>query len=455
MKYTVAILAALLFAPLAGLTAAQPPKPNIVLIFIDDLGYADIGPFGNTKVRTPHLDRMAAEGMKFTSYYATPVCSMSRASLMTGCYNPRVSIPGVLFPKDTIGLNSNEITLAEIVKEKGYATACIGKWHLGWQTEFLPTRQGFDRYFGLPYSNDMGVGNTKGNFPPLPLYRDETVIEKEPDQSRLTRRFTEEAVKFIREHQAGPFFVYLPHVMVHNPLGASEAFRGKSKDGILGDAIEEVDWSVGQILATLRELKLDEKTLVIFTSDNGPADRRPAPPFRGSKGSIWEGGVREPGLMRWPGKIPAGTTCNRIVGNIDILPTFAKLVGVELPRDRAIDGRDLTPLLFDPQAAPVRDTHLYFAVNSSLGAIRRGDWKLFLDPSNSSAKSKSAQEDGKKKTGQASPTGLYNLADDPGEAKDLAAAHPDIVAKLRAEAKARETEIQLNKRPAGHTKGTK
>ncbi len=455
MKTTIALFAALLLATLASLSAAEPAKPNIVLIFIDDLGYADIGPFGNTKVRTPHLDKMAAEGMKFTSFYATPVCSMSRACLLTGSYNTRVSIPGVLFPKDTTGLHSNEVTLAEIVKQKGYATAAIGKWHLGWQKEFLPTRQGFDHYFGLPYSNDMGTGNKGRGFPPLPLIKGDVVIEPEPDQSQLTRRYTEEAVKFIREHQAGPFFVYLPHTMVHHPLAASAAFAGKSQQGALGDAIEEVDWSVGQILATLKELKLDEKTLVIFTSDNGPASGRAAPPFRGSKGSVWEGGVREPCIIRWPGKIPAGTTCNQIVGNIDMLPTFAKLVGVELPGDRVIDGRDFTPLLFDPKAGPVRDTHLYFAANSSLAAIRQGDWKLFLNSPDNSTDPKSAQTEVQTKKKAASPSGLYNLADDPGEAVNVAAAHPDIVAKLRAEAKTREAEIQKNKRPAGQSAETR
>jgi arylsulfatase A len=449
MKLKPALLPAFLLAPLAGLPAAEPAKPNIVLIFIDDLGYADIGPFGNKKVRTPHLDRMAAEGMKFTSFYATPVCSMSRAALMTGSYNTRVSIPGVLFPRDTTGLHSDEITLAEIVKQKGYATACIGKWHLGWQTEFLPTRQGFDLYFGLPYSNDMSVLAHGTRFPPLPLIRGETVIETEPDQSKFTRQFTEEAVQFIRKNHARPFFVYLPHVMIHNPLAASEAFKGKSQDGLLGDAIEEIDWSVGQIFATLKELKLDEDTLVIFTSDNGPADRRPAPPFRGSKGSTWEGGVREPCIMRWPGKSPAGTTCDRIAGNIDVLPTFAKLVGVEPPQDRVIDGRDLTPLLFNPQSGPVRDTHLYFAGNSSLAAIRQGNWKLFLNTPDASAKSPVAPEVVQKKNALPPPTGLYNLADDPGEADNVAAKYPDLVAKLRAEAKAREAEIQQNKRPAG------
>ncbi len=441
--------------------ALAEAKPNIVLIFIDDMGYADIGPFGNKVVRTPHLDKMAAEGMKFTTCYATPVCSMSRACLMTGSYNTRVSIPGVLFPNSKVGLNTEEITLAEVVKQKGYATACIGKWHLGWQPEFLPTRQGFDHYFGLPYSNDMGTGNAKRGNPPLPLINDETVIEKEPDQSQLTRRYTKEAIQFIREHKSEPFFVYLPHTMIHFPLAASEAFRGKSKNGLVGDAIEEIDWSVGQILATLKELNLDDNTLVIFTSDNGPAGRA-APPFRGSKGSNWEGGVREPCIMRWPGKIPAGTTCDRIIGNIDMLPTFAKLIDVTPPQDRVIDGRDITPLMFDPQAGPVRNTHLYFTANSGLAAIRQGDWKLFLSTPDDETKAESDKEDGKPspkpgkgKKGKGDQTGLYNLTADPGESKDVSAENPDIVTKLRAEAKQREGEIQKNKRPAGQTKDSK
>ncbi len=424
---------------------AHAATPNIVLIFIDDMGYADIGPFGNKEVRTPHLDKFATEGMKFTSFYATPVCSMSRACLMTGSYNTRVSIPGVLFPKDTIGLHSNEITLAEIVKQKGYATCAIGKWHLGHYPEFLPTRQGFDHYFGLPYSNDMQAGRKE--MPPLPLYDDEKVIETQPDQSQLTRRYTEQAVKFIRDHKDAPFFIYLPHTMIHGPLAASEAFIGKSKMGLIGDAIEEIDWSVGQIMTTLQELKLDDNTLVIFTSDNGPAGGRAAPPFRGSKGSNFEGGVREPCIMRWPGKIPAGTTCNQIAGNIDVLPTFAKLVGVEPAKDRILDGRDITPLMFNANAAPVRDTHLYIGGNNA-AAFRQGDWKLFLKGDAADKKTKKAA--GKTKPPKGGPVpSLYNLATDPGETQDVAAANPETVARLKQELLTREAEIQANKRPAG------
>lgn len=440
--------------------AASTPPPNIVLIFIDDLGYADIGPFGNRDVRTPHLDRLAAEGMKFTSFYATPVCSMSRASLLTGCYNVRVSIPGVLNPTSTIGLHPDEVTLAEIAKARGYATAAVGKWHLGHLPEFLPTRQGFDSYFGIPYSNDMGA-DARPNWPKLPLMRGERTIELEPDQSQLTRRYTEEAEAFIRAHAARPFFLYLPHTMVHGPLAASENFRGKSKLGEIGDVIEEIDWSVGRIMATLRELNLDERTLVIFTSDNGAAGRA-APPFRGSKGTTWEGGVREPCIMRWPGRIPAGTTCDHIAGNIDLVPTFAALLGVPLPTGRVIDGRDLSPLLSKPAAAPVRDTHLYFDGAGRLDAIRQGPWKLFLVQGQGNRKvpkiapdapaAEKAAAKAAKALADAPALTLYNLADDIGETTPVTARHPEIVARLKAAAETRLAEIQRNTRPAGQSR---
>ena len=456
---------ALVFCGASGSARAEEPAklPNIVLIFIDDMGYGDITPFGNTKVRTPHLDLMAKEGMKFTSFYATPVCSMSRACLMTGCYNARVSIPGVLFPGSKIGLHSDEITLAEVVKQKKYSTICIGKWHLGHREPFLPTKQGFDWYFGIPYSNDMTIDPEHAKFAKdcvfregmteqkaragtikntVPLMRGTEVVEYPADQSTLTKRYTEEAVKFIRAQKDGPFFVYLPHTMVHVPLAASEAFKGKSQWGLLGDAIEEIDWSVGQVMQTLKELKIDDNTLVIFTSDNGAASGTAAP-WRGKKGSVFEGGVREPCIMRWPGKISAGTTCNQIAGNIDVLPTFAKLIGVKPPEDRVIDGRDITSLMFDAKAGPVRDVHLYFNGGSKLAAIRQGDWKLFLLPANEKKKEKAIEP------------GLYNLADDPGETTDVSAKHPEVAAKLRAEAAKREAEINRNKRPHGTVDGGK
>jgi arylsulfatase A len=470
MRFAV-LMAGLGLLLLANWTAAADPasSPNIVLIFIDDMGYGDIGPFGNTKVKTPHLDQFAAEGMKFTSFYATPVCSMSRACLMTGCYNARVSIPGVLFPGSQIGLHPDEVTLAEIVKQKGYATICIGKWHLGHREPFLPTKQGFDSYFGIPYSNDMTIDTQHARFAKdcvfregmteekaraqairntVPLMRGEEVVEYPADQATLTKRYAAEAVEFIREHRADPFFVYLPHTMVHAPLAASDGFRGKSGGGLLGDAIEELDWSVGQIMETLKELKLDEKTLVIFTSDNGAAAGSSAP-WRGKKASNFEGGVREPCLMRWPGRIPAGTTCDRITGNIDLLPTFAKLVGIEPAKDRALDGRDISPLMFDPQAALVRDTHLYFTANQTLAAIRQGDWKLFLTAPAAAGKGrKKAAKAAQGETASSAPV-LYNLADDPGESKECSAEHSDVVARLKAEASRLEAEIKEHRRPAG------
>jgi arylsulfatase A len=469
--WKVGALAAAVLALSPRVSMAEPktsPKPNIVLIFIDDLGYGDIGPFGATKQKTPNLDRLAAEGMKFTSFYATPVCSMSRACLMTGCYNARVSVPGVLFPGNRNGLHPDEITLAEVLKPQGYATICIGKWHLGHREPFLPTRQGFDAFFGIPYSNDMTIDPEHARFAPdcvfregmteakaraeairnvVPLMRSEEVVEYPADQATLTKRYTEEAVKFIRENRTKPFFLYLPHTMVHYPLAASNDFRGKSNNGLLGDAIEEVDWSVGQIMRTLGELQLDSNTLVIFSSDNGAAAGSSAP-WRGKKGSIFEGGVREPCIMRWPGRIPAGTSCPQIAGNIDLLPTFARLVGTALPPDRELDGRDITPLMFQAGSPPVRDTHLYFAGGSVLGAIRQRDWKLFLiDPTPPRAKQAKTAKGEKPKAVASFP--LFNLADDPAESTDMAAEHPDVVARLRAEAQRHEQEIQSHRRPAG------
>jgi len=466
--FAAAVLALGSQSSMGGEVAAS--KPNIVLIFIDDLGYGDIGPFGATKQKTPNLDKLAAEGMKFTSFYATPVCSMSRACLMTGCYNVRVSVPGVLFPGNKNGLHPDEVTLAEIMKSQGYATICIGKWHLGHREPFLPTRQGFDSYFGIPYSNDMTIDPQHARFAPdcvfregmtqskacaeairntVPLMRGEEVVEYPADQATLTRRYTEEAVKFIRANRATPFFLYLPHTMVHYPLAASEGFRGKSGNGLLGDAVEELDWSVGQIVQTLEELQLGSKTLVIFTSDNGAAAGSSAP-WRGKKGSIFEGGVREPCIMRWPGRIPAGTVCPQIAGNIDLLPTFARLVGAALPSGRELDGRDITSLMFQAGAPPVRDTHLYFTGGGVLGAIRQGDWKLFLsEPARPRGKKAKAAQGEKPKPAAPFSPALFNLADDPTESTDVAQQHPDVVARLRAEAQRRDQEIQQHRRPAG------
>lgn len=418
---------------------ADQSPPNIVLVFIDDMGYADIEPFGNEQVRTPHFNRLATEGRKFTSFYAAPVCTMSRANLLTGCYNPRISMPGVLFPGSDKALHPDEVTFAEVAKSQGYATACVGKWHLGDRPEFFPLAQGFDEYFGLPYSNDM-VGGRKtkpfGILPPLPVIRGNETIETEPDQSQLTKRYTEESVRFIRDNKDKPFLLYLPHTMVHFPLAASERFKGKSQMGLIGDTIEEIDWSVGEILRALDESGLSENTLVIFTSDNGPA-KRDAPPLRGNKGSNFEGGVRVPTIMRWPNRIPAATSCDQICGTIDMLPTIAAIVGAKPAADRTIDGQDITSLLLDSDPKAVRNTHLYYTGTGTLAAIRHGDWKLALGSLQGNA---------------TKPGSLFNLHDDIGEAHDVAAGNPDVVQQLRQIAIEMDADLRNNSRPAAEVK---
>jgi arylsulfatase A-like enzyme/acetyl esterase/lipase len=413
-------------------------KPNVILILMDDLGYGDIGPFGSTNNRTPNLDRMAREGMKLTSFYAAPVCTPSRAQLLTGCYAKRVSLPNVLPPVAAVGLNPSEVTVAELLKSGGYATMCIGKWHVGDQPEFLPERQGFDHYFGLPYSNDMGGSETgvpakadsqRANRPPLPLVRDGKVIEtvSPAEQSRLTERYTDEALKFIRENRDKPFFLYLPHTAVHVPVHPGAQFNGKSANGAYGDWVEESDWSTGLILDTLRELKLAEKTLVIFTSDNGPwltkgKDAGTAGPLRGGKGGTFEGGVREPTIAWWPGKIPAGSTCDAVVGNIDLLPTCAALAGVSLPAGVKIDGQSIAPLLLGQSKQSPHAAHFYFTGNR-LEAVRSGPWKLAVAPQSESMGAAPKQPGFKPK--------LYHLDTDIGETTDVAAQHPEVVAQLQ------------------------
>jgi arylsulfatase A len=424
LKQAVSALVFLL-AVVGVLRAAD--TPNLIFINIDDLGYADIGPFGSKLNCTPHLDRMAQEGRKLTCFYAAPVCSPSRAALMTGCYPKRsLSIPHVLFPGNDVGLAPEEITVAELLKKQGYATGCIGKWHLGDQPEFLPRQQGFDYYFGLPYSNDMGpaedgvksslgapIPKRKGKGqgqPPLPLLRNETVLKRvlAHDQTTLVALYTEEAVKFIREHQEERFFLYLPHSAVHFPIYPGEAFQGKSNNGIYGDWVEEVDWSVGQVLDAVRELGLSENTLVVFTSDNGGTPRGVNAPLRGYKGSTWEGGMREPTIAWWPGKIPAGTETDAVTSMMDILPTFVKLAGGSLPPDRTLDGGDIWPILTgEPGAKSPYDVFYYYR-GLNLQAVRSGPWKLHL-----------------------AKTDLYNLETDIGETTNVTAANPEVVQRLR------------------------
>jgi arylsulfatase A-like enzyme len=461
-----------LLTPLGALHAAAAPKPpakpNIILIFIDDMGYGDIGPFGSTKNRTPNLDRMAQEGMKLTSFYAAPVCTPSRAQVLTGCYAKRVSLPNVIFPACPSGLNPDEHTVAELLKTTGYATMCIGKWHVGDQPEFLPPRHGFDRYFGLPYSNDMGgsetpvpAGEKRKGSPPLPLVRDDKVIETVPPaaQDRLTERYTDEAVKFITENKTKPFFIYMPHTAVHVPIHPGDKFKGRSANGPYGDWVEEVDASVGRMLDTLRELKLADKTLVIFTSDNGPwltqgKNGGTAGPLRGGKGGTFEGGVREPTIAWWPGNVPANSTCDAVAGNIDFLPTFAALGGAKLPDGVKIDGRDILPLLLGKTRKSPREAHFYFSGNR-LEAVRSGPWKLAI-----SRQSENMGGDNAKKTGTPPPVftpTLYNLDADIGETRDVAADHPGVVERLQKFVAEMDADLGVKKegpgvRPPGRVK---
>ena len=424
-------------------------KPNFIIIFTDDQGYQDVGCFGAPKIKTPNLDRMAAEGRKFRDFYsAASVCSPSRAALLTGCYPPRVSIPSVLFPRHQIGLNPEEVTIADILKEQGYATACIGKWHLGHLPDFLPTRHGFDYYFGLPYSNDMWPKQPgRSKYPPLPLIENETTIEENPDQSFLTKRYTEKCIDFIRKNQDRPFFVYLPHTMPHVPLYVSEKFKGKSAGGLYGDVIEEIDWGVGEILKTVKEFGLDENTLVIFTSDNGPWLSKKdhggsALPLRDGKFTTYEGGMREPCIMRWPGKIPAGTVCKELCATIDFLPTLAKLAGGKAPTDRMIDGKDIGPLLTGPASAKTPHEAFYYYRGNRLEAVRVGHWKLRLPPA---ARKKNKNQE-KPKPPQPE---LYDLNQDISEKNNLAARHPEVVAKLTKMMKEFDRQLKQNTRPAG------
>jgi arylsulfatase A len=416
-------------------------KPNIVIILIDDMGYGDVGAFNpKCKNRTPNIDRMANEGMKLTSFYAAPVCTPSRAQILTGCYAKRVGLPQVIFPAQAIGLSAEEHTIAALLKQQGYATMAVGKWHVGDQIEFLPTHRGFDHYLGLPYSNDMGGewdgspdSRIKKRNPPLPLVRDETVIEtlKGPDQEKLVQLYTDEAVKFIREHKEGPFFLYLPHTAVHVPIHPGKAFQGWSNNGRYGDWVEEVDASTGRVLDTLRELKLEQNTIVIFSSDNGPwlimgADGGVAGPLRGGKGGTYEGGMREPTIAWWPGHIATGSACDAVAGEIDLLPTLVKLAGGTVPNDRKIDGADIMPLLLGQAKESPREAHYYFDGNE-LQAIRSGPWKLAIAWQ---------REQNGRKTPATRPAGpfkpvLYNLNTDIGETTDVAAAHPEIVSRLQ------------------------
>ncbi|MCK4998547.1 MAG: sulfatase [Anaerohalosphaera sp.] len=429
-------------------------KPNVIIIFTDDQGYQDIGCFGSPKIKTPNLDRMAQEGMRFTDFYsANSVCSPSRAALLTGCYPPRVGITKVLFSKDSIGLNPKEITIADMLKDHGYATACIGKWHLGHLPEFLPTKQGFDSYFGIPYSNDMKIdpkatladdvkfnnGMTeqavrtqqpKKNF--VPLMRNDKVIEYPADQSTLTQRYTQEAIRFITENRSKPFFLYLPHTMPHIPIFASPDFKGKSARGLYGDVIEEIDFSTGEIIKTLKSLGIDENTLIVFTSDNGPWNLKNghggcALPLRGFKFQTYEGGMRVPAIMRWPGKIPPEKVCSEVAATIDMLPTIAHLTGAKVPDDRVIDGKNIWPLMSGQKNALSPHQEYFYYRGTKLQAVRVGKWKLRIE-----------KEDE-----------LYDLQADISEKNNLAKQEPEMVNKLKAIMNDFDKDLKNNARPAG------
>ena len=419
-------------------SGASVDRPNLVIVFCDDVGYADVGVFGAKGYKTPNIDRMAAEGVRFTDFYAAAAsCTPSRAALMTGCYPQRVGLPNVIGPSAKIGISSAEQTIAEVLKPLGYATACYGKWHLGHHPKFLPMRHGFDDYFGLPYSNDMWPNHpTNKRFPDLPLIEGERVIEYNPDQTQLTTWYTERAVRFIEKSKDQPFFLYLPHSMAHVPLFVSDKFKGKSEQGLYGDVMMEIDWSVGQILSTLKRLGIDKKTLVIFSSDNGPwlsyGDHAgSAGPLREGKGTTFDGGQCEPTIMRWPGQIPAGTVCNEMASTMDILPTFAKLAGAELP-SRRIDGKDIWPLMSGKPGARSPHEALFYYRGYALEAVRSGKWKLHLPHSYRSLGGRKGGTGGTPVKYEQAKIGLalFDLDRDIGEQHDVSSQYPDVVERL-------------------------
>ncbi|MGA2147011.1 MAG: sulfatase [Bryobacteraceae bacterium] len=433
--------AAAAFAPALGrwgATAAQNIPPNIVIILADELGYGDLSCYGHPTISTPYLDRMGAEGMRFTQFYsASSVCSPSRAAVLTGRLPIRAGIVSSLMPWACGGLPSGEVTIAAALKQSGYATACVGKWHLGHQPKYLPTRHGFERFFGIPYSTDMSQATAA--YPPFvqllqqhpevpgtPLMRNEEVVETEPDQRTLTRRYTEESISFIRDslRRGQPFFLYLPHTFAHVPLFASDAFRGKSLRGLYGDVVEEMDWSVGEIRKTLAEQGADRNTLMLFTSADGPwllqkQDGGSAGPLRGGKGTTWEGGMRVPCLAAWPGRIPTGIVSHAFGTTMDLLPTCLRLAGVPLPTGREYDGADLCPVLFDGRSG--RDPLLFYYSKDDLRAVRVGPWKLHV--------ATTSPDDAVVR--HTRPL-LYNVDEDPSEQYDVAASHPGVVTDLMA-----------------------
>lgn len=430
---------------------ADERLPNIVIVFTDDQGYGDVGCFGATGFETPNLDKMASQGMKFTNFYsAQPVCSASRAGLLTGCYPNRIGISGALFPRHEIGISDNETTIAEMLKEKGYATAIFGKWHLGHHKQFLPLQHGFDEYTGVPYSNDMwpikldGTKATpdegRGSFPDLPLVEGNETIEfitSYAGQDKLTTLNTEKAIEFINRNKENPFFLYLPHSMPHVPLGVSDKFRGKSEQGMYGDVMMEIDWSVGQIIQALAHNGIDDNTIVIFTADNGPwlnygNHAGSSGGLREGKTTSWEGGQRVPFIIKWPGNISEGVVCNQLASSIDLLPTLASLVGGKLP-DHKIDGVDITELLKGNFDARPRNEFYYYHGKNDLNAVRKGNWKLVFPHTYRSYEATVPKNDGhggKRIAVKVDSLELYNLIRDPGERYNVIELYPDVVAGL-------------------------
>jgi arylsulfatase A len=427
---------------------ASEPLPNFIVLFTDDQGYQDLGCFGSPHIATPNIDRLATEGIKFTDFYAAyAVCSASRASLLTGCYAPRVSMPGVLWPRSRVGLHPDEVTLADLLKTRGYATACIGKWHVGDAPETLPTSQGFDSYFGIPYSNNMarqrGWGNNAEDLDKIwagqrwdifnnALVRNEEVVESPVNQTTLTDRYTEAAVAFIEEHRTQPFFLYFASTMPHMPLFVSESRFDPDPQTAYQRTIEHIDWAVGRMLETLDAHGIADNTFIIYTSDNGPwlsmkHHGGSALPLRDGKGTTYEGGMRVPCVVRWPARVPPGQVCRQVAATIDLLPTFASLVGAPLPADRPIDGHDITPLLEDPTTPSPYDTHGFFYYrNQQIEAVRLGKWKLRLN----------------------ADVELYDLRADIGETTNLAASEPALVQRLRLLADRYDENLKANVRPA-------
>ena len=457
------------FLGLAAMGAPATRPPNIILVFCDDLGYGDVGCFGApASIRTPHIDRLAREGVRFTDFYvAQAVCSASRAGLMTGCYPNRIGIAGALGPGARHGLNPDESTIAEILRARGYATGAVGKWHLGHRPMFLPTRHGFDEWFGLPYSNDMWPFHPeakKGTYPDLPLFDGETIVDPAVDaakQKTLTTRYTERAVRFIERHRDRPFFLYLAHAMPHVPLFVSDAKSGRSPAGLFGDVIAEIDDSVGAILETLQRLNLDKDSLVIFTSDNGPwlsyGDHAGSSGgLREGKGTAWEGGIRVPFVARWPDHIPAGSVSAEPAMTIDLLPTFARLSDAPAPT-RPIDGLDISELLLRPGVAKSPHAALWFYYNDNeLHAVRSGHWKLVLPHAYRTLADQPRATGGvpAKYSQRNAGTELYNLETDRSESVNLAAAQPEVVAQLQEHVARARADLgdRLTQRPPSHAR---